>query len=56
LKIEIAIDVPDGRLGRAGLLVLNPPFQFDVEMQAALAAVAPALGARTRLEWLAGEG
>ncbi|MGZ5929498.1 MAG: 23S rRNA (adenine(2030)-N(6))-methyltransferase RlmJ, partial [Rhizomicrobium sp.] len=56
LKIEIAIDVPDGRLGRAGLLVLNPPFQFDVEMQAALAAVAPALGARTRLEWLVGEG
>ena len=56
LKIEIAVDVPDGRLGRAGLLVLNPPFQFDVEMQAALATVAPVLAARTHLVWLAGEG
>ncbi len=56
LKIEIAIDAPDGRLGRAGLLVLNPPFQFDAEMRVALAAVAPALQAKTRLDWLAGEG
>jgi 23S rRNA (adenine2030-N6)-methyltransferase len=56
LTIEIAIDVPDGKLGRAGLLVLNPPFQFDAEMEAALAVAAPRLQARTRLNWLAGEG
>ena len=55
LKIEIAIDVPDGKLGRAGLLVLNPPFQFNTEMEAALAPVASRLQARTRLDWLAGE-
>jgi 23S rRNA (adenine2030-N6)-methyltransferase len=56
LKIEIAITVPDGKLGRAGLLVLNPPFTFDTEMQAALAIAAPPLQATTRLDWLAGEG
>jgi 23S rRNA (adenine2030-N6)-methyltransferase len=55
LTIEIAIDAQDGKLGRAGLLVLNPPFQFDAEMQAALAAVAPALQAKARLDWRAGE-
>jgi 23S rRNA (adenine2030-N6)-methyltransferase len=55
LKIEIAIDAPDGKLGRAGLLVLNPPFQFDAEMQAALAMAAPRLRAKTRLDWLAGK-
>jgi 23S rRNA (adenine2030-N6)-methyltransferase len=56
LKIEIAIDAPEGKLGRAGLLVLNPPFQFDREMKAALAAVAPMLQAKTRIDWLTGEG
>jgi 23S rRNA (adenine2030-N6)-methyltransferase len=55
LRIEIAIDAPDGKLGRAGLLVLNPPFQFDAEMKTALAAVAPLLQATTRIEWLAGK-
>lgn len=55
LKIEISIDAPGGKLARAGLLVLNPPFQFDAEMKTALAGVATALGAATRIEWLAGE-
>jgi len=55
LTIEIAVDVPpapDGRekLARAGLLVLNPPFGFAQEMQAALARLESALAARTRLE------
>ena len=55
LRIEIAIDAADGKLGQAGLLVLNPPYGFDSEMQAALAIVAPRLSARTKLDWLAGE-
>jgi len=55
LRIEIAIDAPEGKLGRAGLLVLNPPYGFDAEMEAALAIAAPPLGARTKLDWLAGE-
>ncbi len=55
IKIEIGIDAPDDKLGRAGLLVLNPPFLFDAEMKAALGKVAPLLQARARLEWLAGQ-
>ena len=55
LRIEIAIDAADGKLGRAGLLVLNPPYGFDDELQAALAIATPRLGARTKLDWLASE-
>jgi 23S rRNA (adenine2030-N6)-methyltransferase len=55
LKVEIAVAAPEDRLGRAGLLLLNPPFQFDTEMEAALAALAPRLEAKARLAWLAGK-
>jgi len=55
LRIEIAIDAPEGKLGRAGLLVLNPPYGFDAEMSAALDIAKPELKARTKLDWLAGE-
>ena len=54
LKVEIAIAAPEGKLGRAGLLVLNPPYQFDDEMAAALNVVAPKLRAKTKMDWLAG--
>jgi 23S rRNA (adenine2030-N6)-methyltransferase len=54
LTIEIAIDAPEGRLARSGLLVLNPPYGFDEEMTAVLARLEPALAARTRLERRAG--
>jgi 23S rRNA (adenine2030-N6)-methyltransferase len=59
LTIEIAVDAPpapDGRekLSHAGLLVLNPPYGFAAEMDAVLARLEPALGARTRLEQRAG--
>lgn len=49
LTIEIAIDAPEGRLARSGLLVLNPPYGFVEEMDAVLARLEPALAARTRL-------
>lgn len=55
LRIEIAIDAAEGKLNQAGLLVLNPPYGFDSEIEAALAIVAPRLGARAKLDWLAGE-
>jgi 23S rRNA (adenine2030-N6)-methyltransferase len=55
LRIEAAIDAPEGKLGRAGLLVLNPPFGFAGAMEEALAKVAPRLKAQTELEWLAGK-
>jgi 23S rRNA (adenine2030-N6)-methyltransferase len=56
LKIEIAVAAPPDRLGRAGLLLLNPPFQFDIEIKAVLAAITPRLGANTNLAWLVGKG
>lgn len=55
LKIEAAIDAPEGKLTRAGLLVLNPPFGFAAQMEEALAKVAPRLKAKAQLAWLAGK-
>ena len=54
LKVEIAIAAPEGKLGRAGLLLLNPPYLFEAEMTAALAVIAPKLQAKTKIDWLAG--
>lgn len=54
LTIEIAISAAEGKLARAGLLVLNPPYGFAEEMTAILAQLEPALDARTRLERRAG--
>jgi 23S rRNA (adenine2030-N6)-methyltransferase len=53
LRIDMTIDAPDGKLGRAALLVLNPPFGLEDEMQDSLKAIAPRLGANCKLEWLA---
>jgi len=53
LRVDIAIDAPDGKLSRAGLLVLNPPFGLDLQMQACLDHIAPLLAGRASLEWLA---
>lgn len=59
LRIELDIGASPARpegLHAAGLLVVNPPFQFDVEMQAVLELLKAPLGrgapANTRLEWL----
>lgn len=54
LTFEIAIDAPETKLARSGLLVLNPPYGFEEEMTAVLARLEPALAARTRLERRAG--
>jgi 23S rRNA (adenine2030-N6)-methyltransferase len=58
LRLDIDVGIDAGKMGAAGLLVVNPPFGFSDEMQAALAILAPLLGrqgpARTRLDWLAG--
>ncbi len=47
-------DGVEGRLAAAGLAVVNPPWQFEDEMQAALAPILPLLNADLRLEHLAG--
>lgn len=58
LRLDIEAGAEGGRMGAAGLLIVNPPFGFQDEMQTALALLAPHLGrqkpARTSLSWLAG--
>lgn len=60
LTVEIAVAPPSERMTCAGLLVINPPFGFAGEMQAAAALLAPRLGARRevpaviRIDWRAG--
>jgi 23S rRNA (adenine2030-N6)-methyltransferase len=53
LRIDIAIDPSDGKLARAGLLIVNPPYGLDQEMEAALAVAAPLMGAKATFDWLA---
>jgi 23S rRNA (adenine2030-N6)-methyltransferase len=45
----------DGKLSAAGLLLVNPPWQFESEMRDALGIVLPLLGAEARFETLAGD-
>ena len=57
LTIDASIAAPEGKLAKAGLLVLNPPYGFDSDMDVLLALVAPRLpGGRCTLEWLKREG
>ena len=55
LAVEAGITAPEGKLSRAGLLVLNPPFGFAAQMRQALDQIAPRLtGFQASLDWLAG--
>lgn len=47
--------VAEGRLSTAGLLVVNPPWQFEAEIAAALGPVLPRMACTTRFEHLAGD-
>jgi 23S rRNA (adenine2030-N6)-methyltransferase len=56
LNIEMAVEAAEGRLGRAWLLVLNPPFGFDSDMSDMLGLIAPRLpGGQVHLEQLSGK-
>jgi 23S rRNA (adenine2030-N6)-methyltransferase len=56
LTIQTAIAAEEGKLSRAGLLVLNPPYGFDAGMREILGLIAPRLpGGKASLEWLRGE-
>ena len=53
LTIDAAIAAPEGKLARAGLLLLNPPYGLDADMKEILALVSPRLpGGKIALEWL----
>lgn len=57
LRIDIAKrGVQGNKLATAGLLVINPPWQFEMEMRESLDLIRPRLDAETRMIWLAGEG
>lgn len=56
LRIDVAKrGIAEGKLAAAGLLVINPPWQFEDEMRAALAVAMPILNAEATFDWLAGE-
>jgi len=53
LTIDTAITAPEGKLDRAGLLLLNPPYGFEADMKEMLALVAPRLpGGKATMDWL----
>jgi 23S rRNA (adenine2030-N6)-methyltransferase len=54
LTIDTKIAAPEGKLSRAGLLVINPPYGFDAGVQACAATIAPRLHAEITTRWLAG--
>ena len=51
---DIAITAPEGKLARAGLLAINPPYGYDAAMQAGAALIAPRLDAVIATRWIAG--
>jgi 23S rRNA (adenine2030-N6)-methyltransferase len=61
LLLELNIHPQDSPLGLngSGLVIANPPWQFDVEIRSALEELQPLLAAegagRVRVEWLVGE-
>ncbi|HKX65345.1 MAG TPA: 23S rRNA (adenine(2030)-N(6))-methyltransferase RlmJ [Rhizomicrobium sp.] len=54
LAVETRISAPEGKLARAGLLVINPPFGFAAVMEQSARLLAPRLDAMIAQAWLAG--
>jgi 23S rRNA (adenine2030-N6)-methyltransferase len=55
LRLDLArAAASEERLTAAGLIVVNPPYGFAVDMRAALDELLPLLGAKARIEWVAG--
>ncbi|GAA0545315.1 23S rRNA (adenine2030-N6)-methyltransferase [Rhizomicrobium palustre] len=56
LRLDIRLTAaPDGKLASAGLLIVNPPWQFEEDMRAALAPILPLLAAEADFIPLAAE-
>jgi 23S rRNA (adenine2030-N6)-methyltransferase len=49
LDIAITVPAPEGKLGQANLLVINPPFGLDAQMREILGIVGPRLGGTATL-------
>jgi 23S rRNA (adenine2030-N6)-methyltransferase len=60
LRAELSIAPPaDSRLSGCGLIVVNPPWTLEQELQVLLPALAAALGGAerggSRIDWVSGE-
>jgi 23S rRNA (adenine2030-N6)-methyltransferase len=55
LRIDICVQAQEGKLAKAALLVVNPPFGFDCEMEEVLNRIAPLMMGKGQVEWLAGK-
>ena len=61
LQVEVYVRPPDSPLGLngSGMIILNPPWQFDLEIAPALDEISRALGidgaGAARVDWLVGE-
>ena len=54
MAITIRVPAPAGKLARAGLLVINPPYGFDGAIRETARLVAPRLEAEIATSWIAG--
>jgi len=54
LTIDITIAAPEGKLNRAGLLVINPPFGLAATMREIGGIIAAPMQAEIRVTWIAG--
>ena len=54
MGVVTKVTATEGKLDRAGLLVVNPPYGFEAQMRAAAGLVAPRLEGEIGLAWLAG--
>jgi len=54
MTIDTAIAAPQGKLARAGLLVINPPYGFMATMEQSARLLAPRLEGEITSIWLAG--
>jgi 23S rRNA (adenine2030-N6)-methyltransferase len=54
MVIDTKVSAPEGKLNRAGLLVINPPYGFETEMRAAARLLAPLLAGEISLAWVEG--
>jgi len=54
MTIDTQVPAPEGKLARAGLLVINPPYGFAAVMEEAARLRAPRLGGQIISAWRAG--
>jgi len=54
ITVQIKVVAQQGRLDRAGLLVMNPPYGFQAQMVEVAGLIAPQLEGQISLAWIAG--